>query len=199
MKKRTRIITLALTLSLLASCVYAGTYQVAHATDAVQQDESKAVDDLIKSITKNDPYILQPTNAPVAGGDDGQGVPLPGAAPALPEGLDTVDLTQMGSNFVFGVISNMMMSPTDYLGKRLVMKGVAAQTTIEITGETFYAVIIADAQACCAQGIEYVLQDGLAYPQDGDAIIVSGIFETYKEYDMDFYRLAVDEIRPNTD
>lgn len=188
MKKMIRLLLAFLTLSLLVN-------SMAFAADAVQAGESKAMDDLLKSITKNDTNILQPTSPPAVTDEPYQGILTPGAAaPALPEGLDTVDLTEMGSNFVFGVISNMMMNPDDYLGRRLVLKGTATQTTIEIMGETFYAVIIADAKACCAQGIEYVLQDGASYPKEGAQIIVSGIFETYKENDMDFYRLAVDQI-----
>lgn len=198
MRQISRRLVSILALGLLVVFSYNG-LSIGQAADAVQQDESKAVNDLIQSITKKDPYIMQPTTTPAVGGEDYQGVLTPGAAPpALPEGMDTVDLTQMGSNFVYSVISNMMMNPEEYLGRRLVMKGTVSQTTIEATGETFYAVIIADAQACCAQGIEFVLADGLSYPKEGEKIIISGLFEAYKEMDMDFYRLAVDQITVQT-
>ena len=57
-----------------------------------------------------------------------------------------------------------------------------------------YACIIADATACCAEGMEFVLKDDLAYPDDypelGTEITVIGEFQSYEENGMTWYHLA---------
>ena len=56
-----------------------------------------------------------------------------------------------------------------------------------------YACIIADAAACCAEGMEFVLKDNLAYPDDypepGAEITVVGEFQAYEENGMTGYHL----------
>ena len=49
----------------------------------------------------------------------------------------------------------------------------------------YFACLIQDAAACCAQGIEFVLNDGYRfpddYPKEDSEIIVTGVFDTYME------------------
>lgn len=53
------------------------------------------------------------------------------------------------------------------------------------TGNYYFACIIQDATACCAQGIEFVLTDDYIYPDDypeaDTEICVVGVFDTYEE------------------
>ena len=60
--------------------------------------------------------------------------------------------------------------------------------------EQFYACIISDATACCAEGMEFVLKDDLAYPDDypelGAEITVIGEFQSYEENGMTWYHLV---------
>lgn len=55
----------------------------------------------------------------------------------------------------------------------------------EGTGKVYFACMIADATACCSQGIEFTLSGEHVYPDDypevGSEIVVQGIFETYEE------------------
>ena len=57
-----------------------------------------------------------------------------------------------------------------------------------------YACIISDAAACCAKGMEFVLKDDLAYPDDypelGAEITVIGEFQSYEENGMTWYHLV---------
>ncbi|MBQ8117911.1 MAG: hypothetical protein IJ147_07645 [Lachnospiraceae bacterium] len=57
----------------------------------------------------------------------------------------------------------------------------------------YYACIIQDATACCAQGMEFVLTEDYHYPEDypeeGQEIAVVGIYDTYMEGDYKFCTL----------
>ncbi len=94
-----------------------------------------------------------------------------------------VDLTVLGSTIVYAEVYNMMMTPEDYVGKSVKMEGAFA--VYEGEERNYYACIIEDATACCAQGIEFVLRENAVYPDDypalGENITVTGIFDTYEE------------------
>lgn len=94
-----------------------------------------------------------------------------------------VDLTEMSSTMVYSEVQNMMMKPTDYVGKTVKMHGAFSVT--EIGDKRYYACIIKDATACCAQGIEFEWEGDHSYPDDypkeGEEITVTGTFNTYKE------------------
>ena len=57
----------------------------------------------------------------------------------------------------------------------------------------YFACIIKDATACCAQGIGFVLADDYTYPDDypelDTEICVVGVFNTYKEGDYTYCTL----------
>lgn len=107
----------------------------------------------------------------------------PSAAQPVDAGPVDVDLTKLSSTMVYSEVYNMMSSPEGYMGKRVRMKGSFAYAEGE--GRYYFACVIADAAACCAQGIEFVLKDERKFPDEypakGAEITVSGIFDTYKE------------------
>lgn len=88
----------------------------------------------------------------------------------------------------------MMISPEDYIGKIVKMCGSFAIYEDESTGKIYYACVIADATACCSQGIEFVLEGDYSYPADypelGDEITVTGEFETYEEGGITYCQLS---------
>jgi hypothetical protein len=96
-----------------------------------------------------------------------------------------VDLTALSATAVYGEVYNMMYYPEKYIGKIVTMEGLYSDYLDEATGNHYYACIIMDATACCAQGIEFILTDDYKYPDDypkeGDNITVKGIFDTYEE------------------
>lgn len=95
-----------------------------------------------------------------------------------------VDLTQLSSTMVYSEVYNMFSNPDDYMGKSIKMTGLFSVYEDELTGNRYFSCIIEDATACCAQGIEFVLQDA-KYPDDYPAIdseiTVSGIMDMYFE------------------
>ena len=94
-----------------------------------------------------------------------------------------VDLAAMNATMVYAEVSNIMTTPKNYMGKIIKMKGDFS--VYETPARNYYACIIADATACCSQGIEFVLKDARKYPDEypaqGTEITVIGEFETYLE------------------
>ena len=108
----------------------------------------------------------------------------------VPIGTIDLDLTKMSSTVVYSEVYNMVTQPGKYKGKVIKMGGACATYTSPDTGITYYACIIKDATACCAQGIEFVLTDDCKmpddYPKKGDEIEIVGIFDTYMENGMEY-------------
>lgn len=108
------------------------------------------------------------------------------------DGID-VDLTQLSSTMVYSEVYNMMYTPDDYIGKAVKMKGQFAYYEDPETKAQYFACIIADATACCSQGLEFILTGEHSYPNDypelGSEITVTGIFEVYTENGFQYCRL----------
>ena len=108
------------------------------------------------------------------------------------DGID-VDLTKLSSTMVYSEVYNMMVSPDNYTGKTVKMKGQFAYYEDPETKAQFFACIIADATACCSQGLEFILPGEHTYPNDypelGSEITVTGTFEVYTESGFQYCRL----------
>ena len=115
------------------------------------------------------------------------------------DGID-VDLTALSSTMVYSEVYNMMVTPDSYIGKTVKMQGQFAvyQATDEsgafIPDQIYFACVIADATACCSQGLEFDLSGQHSYPDDypelGSEITVTGTFELYEEDGCRYCRLG---------
>ena len=109
------------------------------------------------------------------------------------DGID-VDLTKLSSTMVYSEVYNMMVSPDNYTGKTVKMNGAFAYYEDPETKKQYFACIIADATACCSQGLEFILTGEHTYPNDypelNSEITVTGIFETYEENGFKYCRLT---------
>lgn len=171
MKRMICVLTAALILISLAAC--------GPSADRPGQGGGKTVEDVLKQkmneTTQNDDAAPPQTTGEQT-------------AKLLP--VD-VDLTEMSSTMVYSEVLNMMSRPDDYLGRRVRMNGVFNV----YKGDTryYFACIISDATACCAQGIEFVLKDEKKYPDEypteGIKITVSGVFDTYYEGEYRYCQL----------
>lgn len=112
------------------------------------------------------------------------------------QGVD-VDLTQMSSTMVYSEVYNMVSSPDDYEGKTVKMRGTFSYYHDDNRDKDYFSCIIADATACCSQGIEFVLAQEATYPDDypalGEEITVAGVFHTYEEDGYLFCQLLAAE------
>lgn len=102
-----------------------------------------------------------------------------------------VDLTRLNSVMVYSEVNNMMTVPEDYVGKKVKMKGKLA--VYKYPERNYYTCIIADATACCQQGMEFLWAGDHKYPEDypneGDQIVVTGVFDIYFEGDKKYCQL----------
>ena len=105
-----------------------------------------------------------------------------------------VDLTTLSKTVVYSEVYNMMTAPDNYIGKTVKMKGkFSIYTDSEGKGQ-YFACVIADAAACCSQGLEFVLAGEHKYPNDypeiGSEITVTGTFQTYMEGESQYCHLV---------
>ncbi|MCR5420747.1 MAG: hypothetical protein K6E98_07070 [Lachnospiraceae bacterium] len=96
-----------------------------------------------------------------------------------------IDLTQMSSTMIYTEVYNMMVAPDEYKGKSVKMEGLFSSYFDENKKKYYYACIVQDATACCAQGIEFEPLKACVYPEDfpkeGGMVTVTGIFDSYEE------------------
>lgn len=111
-----------------------------------------------------------------------------------------IDLTALSGIMVYSEVNSMISFPDDYIGKTVKMQGqfTIYQATDEngafIPDQIYFACVIADATACCSQGLEFALAGEHTYPDDypelGAEITVVGTFEWYEEDSCRYYRLG---------
>ena len=111
-----------------------------------------------------------------------------------------VDLTVLSSTMVYSEVYNMLYNdPAYYLGKTVKARGEFSIYQLVTDGvlqpdPVSYACIISYAAACCAEGMEFVLEGNYTYPDDypelGAEITVIGEFQSYEENGMIWYHLV---------
>ena len=107
-----------------------------------------------------------------------------------------IDLTAMSSDMVYSTVYQMVYNPKEYIGKTIKMAGqyfVAYSNNPENTNFYNYC-LVADAKACCQQGLEFACADGHNtypddFPEDETNIEVVGVFEMYEEEGYTYTRL----------
>lgn len=103
------------------------------------------------------------------------------------------DLSEMNGDMVYATVFLMMTDPDSFAGKKFKMKGQYYAAYYEPTKKHYHYCFISDAAGCCAQGIEFAVDESLEYPddfpKDASDIVVTGVFEKYTEEDKVFVRL----------
>ena len=91
-----------------------------------------------------------------------------------------IDLSFGSETIAYAVITNILEDPQSYLDQKVKMPGTFRQFYSETYGMAYYVYVVSDATACCQQGMEFKLKEGLdEYPLDGQQIILSGRVDTY--------------------
>ncbi|MBQ6346994.1 MAG: hypothetical protein IJI71_05480 [Clostridia bacterium] len=105
-----------------------------------------------------------------------------------------LDLTKLSGTVVYSQVYDMMTNPDSYMGQIIKMKGSFSYFQDPETKQEYFAAIIADATACCAQGIEFVWAGEHSYPRDypppDTDITVTGAFSTYDENGFMYVQLV---------
>ncbi len=157
-----------------------------------KQENSKS--DTKKEVSKKE------VNKKEVAGDAGKGKSSKSKSKTNGNKID-VDLNNLNANVVYSQVFLMMTEPDKFIGKRIRMSGqfnvYAAQEGNPSGVTEYYAIIIADAQACCQQGIEFVWP-GHTYPEGFPEVksnaSVTGIFEVYEENGKKYCRLVADTV-----
>lgn len=157
-----------------------------------KQENSKS--DTKKEVSKKE------VNKKEVAGDAGKGKSSKTKSKTKGNKID-VDLNNLNANVVYSQVFLMMTEPDKFIGKRIRMSGqfnvYAAQEGNPSGVTEYYAIIIADAQACCQQGIEFVWP-GHTYPEGFPEVksnaSVTGIFEVYEENGKKYCRLIADSV-----
>lgn len=148
-----------------------------------EEDEGTADNQIpSSSVSQNQPMEKESVSAPAAS-----------ESVQSTDGID-VDLTKLSSTMVYSEVYNMLYTPDDYIGKTVKMKGAFAYYEDPETKEQYFACIIADAMACCSQGLDFIPTDEYTYPDDypelNAEITVTGAFEIYEKNGIKYCRLA---------
>lgn len=105
-----------------------------------------------------------------------------------------LDLSVISGTVVYSQVYDMMSEPEAYIGQKIKMKGNFGYYQDPDTKQEYFAAVIADATACCAQGIEFVWKGEHVYPRDypplDTEITVTGTFGTYFEGDAEYIQLT---------
>lgn len=106
-----------------------------------------------------------------------------------------LDFTRMSSTMVYAYVYNIVCSPEDFLGQRFRIGGISDQSYWDQTDTVYHYVVIEDATACCAQGLEFVLtSEDDAYPLPGANIEISGEWAQYEEDWEIYFHILADQI-----
>jgi len=119
--------------------------------------------------------------------------PTDGDAEPDGSGVD-LDLTVLSSTMAYSEVYNMMANPQDYKGKTIKVNGWYYASYNDETGESYHFVIVADAAACCQQGIEFVWNGPADYPENLSQIEITGVFSSYESGGYTYYYLAADSV-----
>ena len=107
-----------------------------------------------------------------------------------------IDITVMSSDMVYATVYQMVYDPEEYVGKTVRIKGqyFVAYSNNPDNNNFYNYCLVADATACCQQGLEFYCTDGHEvypddFPEDGTEVEVVGVFEMYEEEGYVYTRL----------
>ena len=109
-----------------------------------------------------------------------------------------LDLTRMSSTVVYAQVFSMVNDPAPFVGQMVRMRGPFYYYEVPSKGLQYFTVLIRDATACCAQGIEFVWAGEHQYPEDypplDTELTVTGRFETYEYNGYTLFHLVDAEV-----
>jgi len=114
------------------------------------------------------------------------------------EVADFIDLTALSDTLRIAELANITAVPNNYDGKTIKLGGVYQANYYEPTQQYYHCILVADAAACCQQGLEFVWKGTHKYPndypQEGSPIEVTGVLESYDELGTTYWHLVTDEL-----
>ncbi len=105
-----------------------------------------------------------------------------------------INLSDMNFNMIYAQVNEIKASPEDYLNKTISVTGTFQTSYYDETDKDYYYIIGSDTTSCCNWNIEFILSDGLSYPQTGTQIELTGIYSSYEELGVTYYYIDASSI-----
>ena len=97
------------------------------------------------------------------------------------------DLTANDADMNYVIVAMIAEDPKSFEGVKIKLKGIATDLETTDTSGINHYVLINDRQACCQQGLQYILEDkNQSYPKDKEEITVEGVLDVYNSPDIPF-------------
>ena len=97
------------------------------------------------------------------------------------------DLTANDADMNYVIVAMIAEDPKSFEGVKIKLSGIATDLETTDTSGMDHYVLINDRQACCQQGLQYILEDKNAkYPKDKEEITVEGELAVYNSEEIPF-------------
>ena len=97
------------------------------------------------------------------------------------------DLTANDADMNYVIVAMIAEDPKSFVGVKIKLSGIATDLETTDTSGIDHYVLINDRQACCQQGLQYVLEDkNEKYPKDKEEVTVEGVLDVYNSDEIPF-------------
>lgn len=97
------------------------------------------------------------------------------------------DLTANDADMNYVIVAMIAEDPKSFEGVKIKLQGIATDLETTDTSGIDHYVLINDRQACCQQGLQYILEDkNQSYPKDKEEVTVEGVLDVYNSEDIPF-------------
>lgn len=97
------------------------------------------------------------------------------------------DLTANDADMNYVIVAMIAEDPKSFEGVKIKLSGIATDLETTDTSGIDHYVLINDRQACCQQGLQYILEDkNEKYPKDKEEVTVEGVLDVYNSPDIPF-------------
>lgn len=97
------------------------------------------------------------------------------------------DLTANDADMNYVIVAMIAEDPKSFEGVKIKLQGISTDLETTDTSGIDHYVLINDRQACCQQGLQYILEDKNAkYPKDKEEVTVEGELAVYNSEEIPF-------------
>ena len=97
------------------------------------------------------------------------------------------DLTANDADMNYVIVAMIAEDPKSFEGVKIKLQGISTDLETTDTSGIDHYVLINDRQACCQQGLQYILEDkNEKYPKDKEEITVEGELAVYNSEEIPF-------------
>lgn len=97
------------------------------------------------------------------------------------------DLTANDADMNYVIVAMIAEDPKSFEGVKIKLQGIATDLETTDTSGIDHYVLINDRQACCQQGLQYILEDkNQSYPKDKEEVTVEGELAVYNSEEIPF-------------